>query len=448
MTDCMPCPDGSRTNVGLQVSCTPCPVGRYEDIYTSITLAHELKCVTCPPKGSATCDNGNLQLNVGAKYWAPPLDMYLWDDAAEAWLDSVPPDVVKQKLNASMDVFKCLGLGLGCANSSGNATTQPAFVCTEGYSGALCASCDAGRFFKRGECVKCQADETLGEKIDDSSSVIAAVLIFVAVILLARKAIKRKAKKWLRMIRRWRRRQRNLNRRKRKRQRQKLGPAVEWEWEKKCADRLQKVPTVLLKALRNLVKSVQDNDSLISESVRILLGFAQVIFHMCGALRWCIHWPRSLGGMLAVFGWLSFDAVEEVKVPCHVVHWNHFSKVFVAVLAPLAIVVLIPALVIPYKAVALRKAKRKGQKLKLPARFGFTVVTGGGARGGGRPVTALHVGALASIGIVTQLLDVLYPTITRTITAAFVCRKLGPAGFFMESDYSLKPVRIYCGILL
>ena len=201
---CTECPDGYRTNAGpIRVSCTPCPTGKYEDIWSAREeedgpLAFEKRCVSCPPEGSASCDSGILKINAGGqgdKFWAPPLSMYEWDDATLTWTDGPAAGLAKQPLDAGMDVFGCLGLGLGCTNASGNATAPPAFACAPGYSGALCAVCDAGRFFKQGECVLCKANTTVHEKVDDvSTSVVSSAIGSLGLVLLAAYAIKRKAK--------------------------------------------------------------------------------------------------------------------------------------------------------------------------------------------------------------------------------------------------------------
>ena len=372
-------------------------------------LAHEDKCVTCPSNGSATCDNGILKLNVGGatKYWAPPLDMYLWDGANDEWADSVPPGAARQALDASLEVFECLGKGLGCTNTSGSATSPPDFACSPGYSGALCAVCEKGRFFDRGgECAFCDENDALHADADgkaSTSSIVGAVLACIAVVLLSAYTIKYKAKPWLRMMRRARRRRRRLDRS---------------MFPNRTGAQRHTLRKTIMKSLLKFVKATKRDKSPITESWKILEGLAQVIFHLYATLQWCIKWPQSLSNMLSVFGWVALDVMKELKLSCHWDNWDVYSSITAAVAFPLALVVVVPAVVIPVK-VACAPEPRRGRTTEPPP-------------------NTVYLAALSSVGIVARIFDLAYPTIMRTITSGFVCRKLGPAGWHLESNYGTK----------
>ena len=140
-----------------------------------------------------------------------------------------------------------------------------------------------------------------------------------------------------------------------------------------------------------------------------------------GTLAYCLWLPEAMDGLLAVASLLIFDVFEEAKLPCFIAGYTYFDKIKIAVFAPLAFVGVIGLACILWAA-----RPKKRQRMKLGALKRKT------KRGSDHYVKD---GLWAAAPICLFLLDLLWPSITRTLFQFFSCRPLGASGRWLEVDY-------------
>ena len=94
-----------------------------------------------------------------------------------------------------------------------------------------------------------------------------------------------------------------------------------------------------IRAAHAFVKSAKNGKFGNEEVWRILLNGMKVVTHLYSTLSFCVSWPASLDAFREVAALLAVDPVTESKLPCFFASWDLDSRVNVALLAPIAVVV-------------------------------------------------------------------------------------------------------------
>jgi len=119
------------------------------------------------------------------------------------------------------------------------------------------------------------------------------------------------------------------------------------------------------------------------------------------------------------------DVFEESQLPCVVTGFSYFHKLQIVIVAPIAVVVALVLGCIVMSACTTTKRRRRN--------------IGDMVRERRRGVTETHVikrGLWMAATPALFLLDLLYPSITRTLFQFFTCRTLGPDAW-LEADYGV-----------
>ena len=135
---------------------------------------------------------------------------------------------------------------------------------------------------------------------------------------------------------------------------------------------------------------------------------------------------NSLRAMASVF---AVDVFSETKLPCMVANWDYFSRLQVTMLAPVGIILVMFLVGIPWAASNRRqrrsaivnhatKSKLRRQRMERK-------------RGTDRSIFVAAWWQMAAA--ILFLVDLIYPTVTRTLLQYFTCRDVGSAGFWLEA---------------
>ena len=93
------------------------------------------------------------------------------------------------------------------------------------------------------------------------------------------------------------------------------------------------VQKMAVQVVHGAVKAVTRGVVNHAESLRIFFNAAKVASHCYGTLIYCLHFPKSMDGLLAVANFFALDLVGETKIPC-AFSFDYFTRVNVAIAAP------------------------------------------------------------------------------------------------------------------
>ena len=152
-----------------------------------------------------------------------------------------------------------------------------------------------------------------------------------------------------------------------------------------------------------------------------------------GTLAYCITWPTAFDNLRDIFATLSFNIVEDSKVPCWYPKFDYFDLFYIMALAPVILLFLCFAygtlsahFCESKKTRPAAVAKRQHSKIKHIATRSTVVKM------------AVKKGLASWIPLFFFVYDLIYPLVCRTLLQYFSCRELAPAGAFMERDYSIQ----------
>ena len=406
------CPDGSvPRSKGNALQCGECKPGMFAISGASkcapctgntFSRSGATYCSVCPDiqtKGGVKCIAGILEPQPG--FWSATKD-------------------ATAEFNAET-VFPCLNETSCIANTS----TYPAnaYYCAPGHNGTLCAQCLPGYYFKRKKCRRC--DENVL-----SPGAVAAIVIALSmslIVLVYKLFLRRKAKGLLKMLHGSRRHYTT-----RKRQQARSPPATGGNVVKQSGT--IKRWTVHLRAtavqvVHASVKSAQENIFGNSETLRILLNICKVTSHLYSTLSYCIKWPRAMENLLTLAATFSLDIFSEAKLPCLITEFSYFTRVKIAVVAPIVMAALFGCAGCTYAYHKARRRKREKSKLRK------SMVKRERARGSHNVVKD---GCWVAAPYLLFTLDVFHPVITKTLCSFFTCRNLGVAGWWLEQAYAVQ----------
>ena len=135
---------------------------------------------------------------------------------------------------------------------------------------------------------------------------------------------------------------------------------------------------------------------------------------------------------IAAASLFALDIFSESKMPCWLNNFTYFDRVLVACFAPLGLMMLIVLGGIWW---ARRHHVQRKRGRITTTRSTLMRERLRGVEHGKAIKSVLVMGLWKAAPIALFLLDLLYPTITRTLCSFFVCRDLGAAGKYLEVDY-------------
>ena len=453
---CQPCAAGTYAQEGAQ-ECSPCPLGTF-------SMSGAPHCKPCPETRGVECPGGVLTPQ--DNWWSPAV--LSPDDASSAAFDE---DTLLYLCQGKMCVANITDDGDGGGSiSHGEYTPLNAYRCAPAHRGVLCSSCVGKHFMRKNACTACD-----GSGLSDTAvhmiAGLAATAVLVGVLLLL---LRRNSKT---MNRRLVLERKDLEAR-RKQIRKSIssgrslvnvgGDGGDGGKEKAMSSKerlhsrvrlhiVLKIKTYAVEAAHGMVKAAQSGD-IIGETGRIVLGFGQVMHHLYATLAYCILWPAAMQSVLSAAALIAFDPIEQLKMPCWMVNgMPYYVKLQLLVGAPLLISL---ACCVASFAVHMARSHYKHRRdlIKLQAAAAQRMI----AEGPGANVAehrerhrrqtqmhrshykvkmkaSAHHGMLRCVSIVCLVMDVTYPSVTRTILQLFRCRELGTPSnsqLFLEADYA------------
>jgi len=319
-------------------------------------------------------------------------------------------------------------------NETESATPATAFGCAAGSTGVLCATCSKDMYFKGTKCVRC--DQTavspgFRAALIGSASLLIGYVAFKCVVRRHAAAITKVLHKMRRTL------HKGMSRKKRRRQarRRSLQHKRHQLWrkthglsgtEEETADAGGKekddekqswlgafFTKPAIQCVHSVVKSATKGIFAHTETVRIVMNACKIVNHLYSTLVYCLQWPQSMKMFLGCVSLFAFDLFGETRMPCVVSGFDYYSRVLVAIFAPLTIGVLLVAGGI-VRAYFTPPRDRKSEDSVI--------------------MRGLWNTAAANLFII----DLIYPVITRTLLQFFTCRDLGEAGKWLEVDYSAR----------
>ena len=131
-----------------------------------------------------------------------------------------------------------------------------------------------------------------------------------------------------------------------------------------------------------------------------------------------------MDSLLALAATFSMDIFAEAKMPCLVTSFTYFTRVKIAIVAPLimaALFVLAGIIYANYKVI-----KRYRKKVAVTG----SMLRRERARGSHDSI--VKDGCWIAAPYVLFTLDLFHPVITKTLCSYFTCRNLGAAGWWLE----------------
>ena len=380
---CTDCPTGYVSVAAGLATCHLCSHGRFAD---SSRGAKE--CLDCPLHGFK-CSGGLLLPLDG--FWTPP---------GVEGEDSFTPNTV---------VFSCLTKA-SCVANHATATTRlltpaTAYNCSEGHMGVLCAECRDNFYFKEKRCLRCD-DAAVSPHVVPVVIVVLSLAACYVVFRVASRMISREAKTACHAIRKEIHDEAT--------RRQKRQPSV-------AQQLATKIRIFSVRLVRSSVKSANEHIVEHSETLRVVLGFAKIITHLFSTLSYCFWLPSAMDGVLAVSSLIIFDIFNETRLPCFVPNFSFYTKVLIVTVAPL---VLVGVLFVGGVLIAVAKREREIERQESM-------------------LEELHIVPIVKQGMwmaaapALFFLDLLWPTITRTLFSFFSCRNLGSSGKWLEASYGV-----------
>ena len=338
-------------------------------------------------------------------------------------------------------------------------TPYTAYFCAHGHRGPLCAVCDDSFYFKDNWCQSCDS-EALSPGMVLAFAVLGSFLVlYLAFCYLARKhaeAMKPIMKRVRRTVAvmtkgifvRKRRQQRMRRHRRRAPRLNRLGlpmpeeARLQHEQDKRDEegdarlDAFTRITIALrataVQAVHKSVKAAKEGIMRSSETVRICLNSAKVVAHLYSSLHWCIHWPSAmlkLRDMAAIF---SLDIFSQARMPCLLTGFTFYTRIRIAIAAPLALIVVY------ILGCTLWESLPKQQEQRKRRRVVHTQSALNRELRRGTHNSTIKMGLWKAAPAVLFFIDLVYPVLTKTLFSFFICRDLGPAGWYLEADYSQK----------
>ena len=165
-----------------------------------------------------------------------------------------------------------------------------------------------------------------------------------------------------------------------------------------------------------------------SETLRILLNTMKVLAHLMSTLSYCLEYPASMELLITIASTFALDVFSETKIPCLVTAFSFYDKLHAAMLAPVLIIVVSLLGGVLWVSCKPKKRKRKG----FAAHHRDRRLHGQGEKG------VFLKGVWTAAPVALFIIDLLFPTITKTLCSFLTCRNLGRAGWYLESSYDTK----------
>ena len=145
-----------------------------------------------------------------------------------------------------------------------------------------------------------------------------------------------------------------------------------------------------------------------------------------GTLSYCLILPKAMNQLLAIASLLVLDVFEESRLPCLVTEFDYFSKIKVAIFAPLAIVLAIVLGCVAWSAACTtKKRRRRGVAAAAMER-----------RRGVEDTHVVKRGLWWAATPALFVIDLLWPSITRILFQFFTCDPRLPKRW-LEADYGV-----------
>ena len=146
-----------------------------------------------------------------------------------------------------------------------------------------------------------------------------------------------------------------------------------------------------------------------------------------------------MNDVLKIAAMLAFDPVADFKVPCIVKAgaWNYYAKLHVVVWFPPAAAI---GLCLVYFGGQMAKARIAWAAMKRELESTWAGTADSAAKE--RAAYKEHMRRSARYGlekcasIACGVFDFAFPMCSRSVLQMLRCRKLGPAGYYLEADYS------------
>ena len=343
----------------------------------------------------------------------------------------------RDDFNKDTVVFECFA---GQANASscqaadnhdGPLTPANAFACASGYKGALCASCVDGYYFSDNECLRC-GDTALPPSVKAAL----ALLITGVVLLIAYKCFARHHAKTIMPKLHWlRRKLQRQKRRRRRRQRQRWGQQREPERRGAIKLRIQdRIQGTMIRAVHASVSAARNRIGVGGEDFRILLNAAKIISNLYSTLNWCLSWPAAMQHLTRMCSFLTFDLLTATQSPCWITGFSYYTRVEVALAAPIAITVgavLVGVLLVKVEGHNLTRNKRRGRNTVVLADLESRLETV--QRRVSKHCPLLTAGMWRAAFALLFILDLIFPMLTKILLQFFSCRNLENAKWWLEA---------------
>ena len=134
--------------------------------------------------------------------------------------------------------------------------------------------------------------------------------------------------------------------------------------------------------------------------------------------------------LLEMARFLALDFFTQFKLQCVIKSFNFYTRVEIAVVAPVAFAALV---VLVCVLLAMRRQGQRRRQAIMPSHSTVEREKRRGSHG-----SAVKSGLWTAAPIVLMTIDLVFPTITRTLCQYFTCRSLGGAGRWLEADYAVE----------
>ena len=139
-------------------------------------------------------------------------------------------------------------------------------------------------------------------------------------------------------------------------------------------------------------------------------------------------WPRAMESLIAVAAIFALDVFAEAKLPCELPDFDYYTRVLIAVAAP----IIITALFVLAGVLWAMHQRRRRRKKKIALRR--SAIQRASARGSQGSI--FKEGLWIAAPFALNFIDIMHPTLTKTLFSFFTCRNLQAAGWWLEMDYS------------
>ena len=158
-----------------------------------------------------------------------------------------------------------------------------------------------------------------------------------------------------------------------------------------------------------------------------------------------------MSGMMSGASMLALDFYKQTKFPCLASGFDYFTRLHVVMVVPLATCAGIIFFSFVWACIHKIQLLRSQAAVRADVRAAIRSAPVGGHDGGKDAASVFWSGILTGAPLLLLMLDLLYPTTTRTILQYFTCRDLvdrdkGGAGLWLEADVRGLFSRSYCAI--